>query len=93
MADLALELIQKMRIQGKARIELPFDLDRAGNAADEIQFGARAHIHEFGARGKLQDFVGLTRREGTLVRQIQGTGALLGQDQYVAEFSHCRCGD
>lgn len=75
------------------RIKLPFDLDRAGNAADVIQFGARAHIHQLRTRRELEHLMGFCRRERAFIGQAKFAGALLRQGQYVAEFSHCGCGD
>ena len=86
--DLLLQFHHEMRVQRVARIELPFDFDRPGDAADEIQFGSRAHIHQFCPRCELQDRMGFTGRQGTFIGQAEFLGALLCQGQYFAEISH-----
>lgn len=91
--DLLLQFHHEMRIQRVARIELPFDFDCARDAADEIQFGSRAHIHQPGARRELKDCMGFRGRQGAFVGQSEILGAFLGQGQYIAEISHCERDD
>src|SRR5574343_257168 len=81
--DLALEFGQEVRVAHAARVLVPFDLDRIGNAADPVPFGAGPDINDFGAGRQLQQLAGFLRRHFDLVGAAKGLAAGAGKGQYV----------
>ena len=55
---LLFELIYELRVGPHARIAFPLDFNAARHAADEVEFGAAAHVDELGAGLVLQEGVG-----------------------------------
>ena len=77
-----------MRIEFHARIGSPFDFYCIGDAPYPIQFGTRAHVHQLRAGSGLQYFVGLSRQQRALVRQIHFLCAGLRGLQNLRNFPH-----
>ena len=63
------ELRQELRIWQHAGIAFPLDLDAAGNAPDEIEFGAAAHVDEFCAGLLLEHRLRFGRQQRAFVGQ------------------------
>src|SRR5574343_2092761 len=77
--DLALQFCQKIRIAHTARILVPFDFDRVGNAPDPVPFGTGADIDKLGAGGQLQQLAGFLRRHFALVGATKGLAPGAGE--------------
>ncbi len=80
--------LDEMRVGLIARIGLPFDFDGARHTADPVPLGFGPHVDKPGARGKLQQFVGLLRRQRTFVGQLHFAGTGLCQREDFVQTSH-----
>ncbi len=86
--DGVLQLGNELRITMVARIGLPLDFDRAGNAPDPVEFGARADVNQAGARSQPQHLVSLLRRHRALEGKAEFACAVLGELQYFGDPAH-----
>lgn len=71
-----------------ARPARPLDFYGTRDASHPIPLRPAAYINQAGTGGVLQNFVGLKRRQGALVRKIGVKGTLLRQCQNAADFAH-----
>ena len=82
------EMLEEMRIRQHSGISFPLDFDAAGHAADEVEFGATAHVDQPGAGLLLKYCVGLGRQQCAFVRQALFTRPLPGIFQYFVYPRH-----
>jgi hypothetical protein len=85
-----LQGLQEIGVQLFGGIVLPFDFDRAGHAADPVQFGLGAHVDEARAGASQQHFVGFGGRQRTFVGELQFARARLCELQDFVQASHGR---
>ena len=79
--DLAHQFGGEIGVPPTARVEVPLDLDSAGNAAHPVLFGAGAHVDQPGAGRQAQEVEGFLRRQRAFVRQAHGLGPLLREGE------------
>jgi hypothetical protein len=83
LVDLLLELGKKSEVRLAARVGEELDFHCAGNAADPVPLGARAHIDQYRLRRLSPDLVSLAGQQRPLIRKSHLLRPRAGGFQYV----------
>src|SRR5574343_140804 len=81
--NLAFQFGQEVRVAHAAGVLVPFNLDRVGNTADPVPFGAGPDINDLGAGRQLQQLGGFLRCQFALVGAAKSLAAGAGKAEYV----------
>ncbi|SOZ52667.1 hypothetical protein CBM2633_A70349 [Cupriavidus taiwanensis] len=88
------QLFDKARVLRAARVGHPLDMGelrvRHVDAADPVQLGLRAYVHQHGGRVVLQQGIGFVRRQRAEVRQLVLFLALAGGLEEIVSGGHRR---